>query len=33
MGFAITRQDIAAYTGAAYETVYKLLTEFTESVI
>ncbi|PVD52453.1 transcriptional regulator [Terrimonas sp.] len=31
IGFAITRQDIAAYTGAAYETVYKLLTEFTES--
>lgn len=30
-GFAITRQDIAAYTGAAYETVYKLLTEFTEA--
>lgn len=28
--FAITRQDIAAYTGAAYETVYRLLTEFVE---
>lgn len=31
ISFAITRQDIAAYTGAAYETVYKLLMEFTES--
>jgi CRP-like cAMP-binding protein len=25
----ISRHDIAAYTGAAYETVYKLLAEFT----
>ena len=31
IGFTIARQDIAAYTGAAYETAYKLLTEFTES--
>lgn len=29
--FAVTKQDMAAYTGAAYETVYKLLNEFVES--
>jgi CRP-like cAMP-binding protein len=28
IGFPVSRQDIASYTGAAYETVYKLLTEF-----
>jgi CRP-like cAMP-binding protein len=27
--FPVSRQDISAYTGAAYETVYKLLLEFT----
>jgi CRP/FNR family transcriptional regulator len=31
ISFDISRQDIAAYTGAAYETVYKLLAEFTNS--
>lgn len=31
IAFAISRQDIASYTGTAYETVYKLLMEFTES--
>jgi len=31
ISFAISRQDIASYTGAAYETVYKLLTEFSET--
>jgi CRP-like cAMP-binding protein len=31
ISFAISRQDIAAYTGATYETVYKILTEWTES--
>jgi CRP-like cAMP-binding protein len=29
ISFAVSRQDIAAYTGAAYETVYKILTEWT----
>jgi CRP-like cAMP-binding protein len=29
ISFPVSRQDIAAYTGAAYETVYKILTEFT----
>ncbi|HZE82927.1 MAG TPA: Crp/Fnr family transcriptional regulator [Puia sp.] len=28
ISFAVSRQDIAAYTGAAYETVYKILTEW-----
>jgi CRP/FNR family transcriptional regulator len=31
VSFAISRQDIASYTGAAYETVYKLLMEFSEA--
>jgi CRP/FNR family transcriptional regulator len=31
ISFAISRQDIASYTGAAYETVYKLLMEFSEA--
>jgi len=31
INFDISRQDIAAYTGAAYETVYKILAEFTGS--
>ena len=31
VNFEISRQDIAAYTGAAYETVYKLLAEFANS--
>jgi CRP-like cAMP-binding protein len=31
INFELSRQDIAAYTGAAYETVYKLLAEFTNS--
>lgn len=31
ISFPVSRQDIASYTGAAYETVYKLLTEFTEA--
>ncbi len=31
ISFAISRRDIASYTGTAYETVYKLLMEFTES--
>ncbi|RYG44407.1 MAG: Crp/Fnr family transcriptional regulator, partial [Chitinophagaceae bacterium] len=31
INFDISRQDIAAFTGAAYETVYKLLIEFTNS--
>lgn len=29
--FQISRQDIASYTGAAYETVYKILAEFSQS--
>lgn len=33
INFEVSRQDIAAYTGAAYETVYKLLAEFTGSAI
>ncbi|HMH21234.1 MAG TPA: Crp/Fnr family transcriptional regulator [Puia sp.] len=31
ISFAVSRQDIAAYAGAAYETVYKILTEWTSS--
>lgn len=31
ISITISRQDIAAYTGTSYETVYKLLTEFTEA--
>jgi len=31
INFAVSRQDIASYTGAAYETVYKLLMEFSET--
>lgn len=31
IAFQISRQDIAAYTGAAYETVYKLLLEFEQA--
>jgi CRP-like cAMP-binding protein len=31
INFDVSRQDIAAYTGAAYETVYKLLAEFSNS--
>jgi CRP-like cAMP-binding protein len=31
INFPLNRQDIAAYTGAAYETVYKLLAEFTNA--
>ena len=31
IAFTISRQDIAAYTGTTYETVYKLMMEFTES--
>ena len=30
IGFTISRQDLAAYVGTAYETVYRLLLEFTE---
>ncbi|MBC7902136.1 MAG: Crp/Fnr family transcriptional regulator [Gemmatimonadaceae bacterium] len=33
ISYAVSRQDIAAYTGAAYETVYKILTEWTETGI
>jgi CRP-like cAMP-binding protein len=29
--FQISRQDIASYVGAAYETVYKLLAEFNQA--
>ncbi|HEX5025561.1 MAG TPA: Crp/Fnr family transcriptional regulator [Agriterribacter sp.] len=31
IAFTVSRQDIAAYTGAAYETVYKILMEFSEA--
>jgi CRP-like cAMP-binding protein len=31
ISFDLSRQDIASYTGAAYETVYKLLAEFTNA--
>ena len=31
IGITVSRQDIAAYTGTTYETVYKLLMEFTET--
>jgi CRP/FNR family transcriptional regulator len=31
ISFPVSRQDIAAYTGAAYETVYKILTEWAEA--
>ena len=33
IAFTVTRQDIAAYTGTTYETVYKLMLEFTETGI
>ncbi|RYY13279.1 MAG: Crp/Fnr family transcriptional regulator [Chitinophagaceae bacterium] len=33
IAFAVSRQDIAAYTGAAYESVYKILAEFAHSEI
>jgi CRP/FNR family transcriptional regulator len=33
IGFQVSRQDIASYTGAAYETVYKLLSEMTKEGI
>lgn len=31
INFTLSRQDVASYTGTAYETLYKLLMEFTES--
>ncbi|MDP4131900.1 MAG: Crp/Fnr family transcriptional regulator [Bacteroidota bacterium] len=33
VGFPMSRQDIASFTGAAYETVYKILAEFCASGI
>ncbi len=31
IAFTVSRQDIAAYTGTTYETVYKLMIEFAEA--
>jgi CRP-like cAMP-binding protein len=31
INFPVSRHDIASYTGSAYETVYKILAEFTHS--